>query len=546
MNSADKTILYCLLRRQDEFARLKVKLLKQEAHFLTLKSRSGQGAYLEQAPGSRAALCAILARFLCALRCNSEANGVIDTGMSGALLQNLSLFELNLMSSVKFVCRDEYKTVLNEMMENFKDGRTSVSHAIVTGTAGIGMSAFRYYIIRQWLRGELQVDWKRVYINIKANQFYCISRDGSVVCATPEPFDPDAAALVEPCNLVASKPLGFKNIVVTTSASHLADQTNKVNLSEFAKFALVYVLGLWTIDEFKKLGVDVSDDRIEQFSREVDGVRVCVPRWLLWSVRMDHHKIAEKVVASCSPSSRKALFDFFVTNFREHLGCDPTLPYRLLLICKPNTRGTQSWYVNGFLSDFVQGKVLEWAMLGAKIEQEHFLGMLQNPYCMGAVGQIFETWAFQSLGNNNKKLITRAEDFSFRALGTFKFSAVKRLGDCRELAMEDGVVYQATGGHCPSIDGFGLVGNVLLLMQMTVGRTHRAAEWVHIQHLVNAAKSRVDLTVRCVLVYVVDRSLDFQVPTCTSLEGNVEVVVGCVDECFLSLLQDKAEARVDV
>mmetsp|Transcript_39146 Transcript_39146/g.103526 ORF Transcript_39146/g.103526 Transcript_39146/m.103526 type:complete len:837 (-) Transcript_39146:638-3148(-) len=502
----------------------------------TMTARGGH----EQVPQGVARSREGLERFLKALRDHPEVDGVIDTGMSGESLQLLFLQDLGTVSSARFVCREEYKRVLKEMVRAFSVGLTSSSNAIVTGTAGIGKSAFRYYIIRQWLLGELDLGWKRACINLSENSFFYVNRDGSVDIAPSQPLDVDAVALLDPCSLVTSKPHGFKNIVVTTSASPLAGQMNKVSLSEFGKYAEVYVLGLWTVAEFEKLGVRVSDERLEMFSREVNGVRLCVPRWLLYAGNSE--KLDSLIESSCDPLSRDALFDFLVSNREERPSRDSRLPYRLCVISES---GKGRWSVDGFLSDFVASKVLEWAMSGADCRQQRIRSMLDNPHCRGALGLMFEKWAFHSLGSQGKQLILRppgTEAYSFSALGTFKAAAVKTLSEWRALEMEPGVVYQAVRGNCPSIDGFGLVGDVLVLMQMTVGRTHRAAEWDDMKHLVAAANGRVGRAVRCVLVYVVDRGTPFRAPICTSLAGRAELVVGHVDDCFLLRLQERAGA----
>mmetsp|Transcript_39143 Transcript_39143/g.103507 ORF Transcript_39143/g.103507 Transcript_39143/m.103507 type:complete len:782 (-) Transcript_39143:638-2983(-) len=538
LSSSEQAMLGDLRRTKATLLGLKVALHNQITELE--KQRTTLMGHEQAVPQGVARSREGLERFLKALRDHPEVDGVIDTGMSGESLQLLFLQDLGTVSSARFVCREEYKRVLKEMVRAFSVGLTSSSNAIVTGTAGIGKSAFRYYIIRQWLLGELDLGWKRACINLSENSFFYVNRDGSVDIAPSQPLDVDAVALLDPCSLVTSKPHGFKNIVVTTSASPLAGQMNKVSLSEFGKYAEVYVLGLWTVAEFEKLGVRVSDERLEMFSREVNGVRLCVPRWLLYAGNSE--KLDSLIESSCDPLSRDALFDFLVSNREERPSRDSRLPYRLCVISES---GKGRWSVDGFLSDFVASKVLEWAMSGADCRQQRIRSMLDNPHCRGALGLMFEKWAFHSLGSQGKQLILRppgTEAYSFSALGTFKAAAVKTLSEWRALEMEPGVVYQAVRGNCPSIDGFGLVGDVLVLMQMTVGRTHRAAEWDDMKHLVAAANGRVGRAVRCVLVYVVDRGTPFRAPICTSLAGRAELVVGHVDDCFLLRLQERAGA----
>ena len=119
--------------------------------------------------------------------------------------------------------------------------------AIVVGTSGIGKSAFRFYVMRQWLKGHEKLPkarFPKVILNL-GDIFYEMD-DSCAVHELPEvrslaKLPADRLALLDPCVQIAGldKSLHFNFMLVTTSASPLSGQETKVdNYKELIKALL--------------------------------------------------------------------------------------------------------------------------------------------------------------------------------------------------------------------------------------------------------------------------------------------------------------------
>jgi hypothetical protein len=85
----------------------------------------------------------------------------------------------------------------------------------------------------------------------------------------------------------------------------------------------------------------------------------------------------------------------------------------------------------------------------------------------------------------------------------------------------------------PSIDGYGIIGDCLLMIQFTVSPSHSAALWSDVGHIVQAARENVKASLEVFLVYVVPVVSEFTIPCCETLLANgVTVCMGKIDGEF--------------
>ena len=199
-------------------------------------------------------------------------------------LKKLQLKNAQGTTHFSFLLREEYRTLL----QNLGTDNTSKFGAIIVGTNGIGKSAFRFYIMRQWLNNDEKFPktrFPKVIFNL-GDAFYEMD-DRGAVHELPEvtslaKLPSHRLALLDPCELIAGldKSLHFNFMLVTTSASPLSGQGTKFgNYKELQKALIqqqlgaVLVMHLWNYEEIKAVAPDASDELIRNFG--------CVPRWCL-------------------------------------------------------------------------------------------------------------------------------------------------------------------------------------------------------------------------------------------------------------------------
>ena len=102
----------------------------------------------------------------------------IDKGWD---LKKLQLFTKT--TKLNFLLREENRTLLN----NMRTKEDKQYGAIIVGTSGIGKSAFRFYVMRQWLNNDEKLPktkFPKVIFNL-GDVFYGMDEDG-VVSKLPE------------------------------------------------------------------------------------------------------------------------------------------------------------------------------------------------------------------------------------------------------------------------------------------------------------------------------------------------------------------------
>ena len=450
----------------------------------------------------------LFAEFLTALKsAEVDENGIIKLECSKQALKISQLPQINIGPGSKLMLlRETYKEIFGEIFDQFKHGRSMSDQVCVLGTAGIGKSSFRYFILRQWLRGEIEIQFKSVLINMD-ELFYVVSRDpdGNVeVTAVPKDWhDMDALALLDPCSSLNGKALMFKMLIITTSSSPLTEQAKTCSLSERFKLCSSYVMGLWTLSELKLIQPQIDDDILRKFSFVENGVVCCVPRWFFYTPKQLKQQLNDCV----SHVKRNALQSWFISNPADRV-MDHRLPYRLCVIRQnEETR----WEAYRFLSDYVCEFVLDRVVTLSSLQRNQFLNMIMNPFARGLFGTMFENWAFTSLSEGATLVISETPIIDFRFSAAGHINARKGI-----VPLQDNMIYRAAPGF-PSIDGCGLVKNTLLLIQTTVSPTHSDAEWTHIQHIVSSVGK--DVT-SALMVYLVPKGSAFTLPLCQSLNAH--------------------------
>ncbi len=98
------------------------------------------------------------------------------------------------------------------------------------------------------------------------------------------------------------------------------------------------------------------------------------------------------------------------------------------------------------------------------------------------------------------------------------------------MQLEPNVIYKSIILNNPSIDGYALFSDDLLMFQATVGKQHSSGLWSDVEHLVLRARS-VRPILKVFMVYVVPTDSKLQLPACDSMRNNgVKVCFGTFDD----------------
>lgn len=430
---------------------------------------------------------------------------------------------------LKFLLRQDYERLCDDL--KLADSSVRSGAAIVVGTAGTGKSAFRFYVMRRWMRGDFPDKFDVCIFNL-SDAYYELCQDGTVyklaTAGSLSEYNQCALALFDPSELVKGlgRCLHFKFMLVTTSPSPILGQAETCSLSALAGYPSVpiHVSQMWEREEVLAVQPDAHDEVMIAFG--------CVPRWCLSYSKDDLTEATMKLFSSFTTIEKlRALYDLFKTAVDGDLSPSHELPYRVLEIAKFN----MAWGVKGFISNYVARLFLEKARCIAKGLTADFVHMMRNPLGRQALGFMFEEWAFQQLADWAKCDFMEATPMQgrFSASGSFELHHVKTQKAVSG-KLECGKLYKAPVGY-GSIDMYGVTlaepGAHLLLFQGTVGHQHRDAQWTHVKNIVLKARHCWP-KIRVTLVYLVPREHPFRVPTCSTLrEKSIEIVAGslCAD-----------------
>lgn len=452
--------------------------------------------------------------------------------------QSLGLKRLPEQPSVKFLLRRDYFTLWQTIWLRYK-ASIPENQVIITGTAGIGKSAFRFFILRQleWLReSTIHSEFESVVFDAGQTCFR-VKKDGTVCEYTPD-FELDLKSIfvLDPCTMVDKQTNLLCGLaVITSSPSSLTQQQSNYNIGNFRAYKLV--MEAWTKSEILSVSSKLDLDRFIKFSFLKDGERRCIPRWL----SLGEDMIDSEIHDSRNHSSPAALERFLMTG--ANYIRDVNMPYSLCIIEDvPNV----GWAATGFISDYVSKIIHRWICENSALDKKTFISLIRNPFSNGLFGGIFEDFVQTSLGTKRKMLSftcqSNAMSITFSGTQTYSWSR-KKTGHVvmPRVYLEDKIFNKPEGLESPSIDGYGMHDNFLVMIQSTVALSHSGARLLAVKDIISAARgARPTLT--AVIVYVVPQNhvAQFRPPMCEELvqDGVVVCVGNIADESELTSMYE--------
>jgi hypothetical protein len=403
--------------------------------------------------------------------------------------------------------RESYKKIFEEIVGKFKTRQALSDQVCVMGTAGIGKSSFRYFVLRKWLRDEIEIPFQSVLINMDEVYFVVrkdLAGNVEVTSVAHDWRDMNALALLDPCSILNGKILMYKLLVITTSGSLLTEQAKICSLSERFKLCSSIVMSLWSLEELKIIKPEIDEDILRKFSFVENGITYCVPRWFFYT----DEQVQLQLYDCMSDTKRGALQSWLISKPEDRVKKDHLLPFRLCVI-RPG-RGTR-WEAYRFLSDWICEFVLKQVVSHSRLQRSQFFNLISNPFARGLFGTLFENWAFASLSEGMSLSIPESSGIEFRFSGAGHLKAREN-----KVQIQNNVICRAKPGF-PSIDGFGRADQTLVFIQATVSPTHSDAEWSHIQHIVSSAGKSAK---SAFMVYLVPTGNAFTLPSCPTLAGH--------------------------
>ena len=450
---------------------------------------------------------------------------VLDIVGNDLLCRYLGIEKLPGQTNVKFLLRSEYLRIWDSIITQYPDD----TKFLVTGTAGIGKSAFRYFILREWLLKDDGFGFESVVFNVYENYFR-VMKDGSVSGYVQDmDLDLMSMCLFDPCSGIDGQGEFFFGLaIVTTSPSALTKVTGRFNLRAYSRLSKLFVMDAWRESEIRKVSPNVDNDRLVQFSSLRNEIRYCIPSWLIYK---DKSKVQEELYNSCTDISTKALARFVRTN-RANYVCDSEIPYRL---CRIEYIPRVGWAATDFISVYVAKYVYRWVQENLEQERLNFIELLQNPFSHGLFDDIFVDWVSQSLGQKGRELVISGNTpltFKFKGIQSFSWNRGKQGVVINPVRFVNGIFFKPEGLRCPSIDGYSLHGDHLLLFQSTVAQSQSQATYTAVSGIIRAAR-RMLPRLQILIVYIVPQNVKphFTAPICETLvKQGAKVVVGVVSE----------------
>jgi hypothetical protein len=458
-----------------------------------------------------------------------ESQKILTFDIDPELLEfcdELGLDKIKGQESVVFLLRNEYQSKWNEINENYRDGLPRV---VITGTSGIGKSAFCFFVLRQWLLGDGK-DFDSVVFNAD-ERYYRVDPLGKVTkYKEQEALDRRSLSLLDPCALLDKKKrLGFRLSIVTSSPSPLTKQQtrNKYSLRDLNCYTLV--MKAWTVGELRAVYPHADERRILDFSdHQDDGERLCIPRWII----MDEKLVEIEIVKALDGTSAAALRRFLKTPMSY--ARDSNMPYTL---CRIEFIPRTGWAATGFISNYVAKYIHKWISDEAALNIENFNELVQSPFSYGLFGGIFEDWVQTGLGEKGKVLEVKLENgiqhFQFNGLQSYSWRRIRKTGKVvfASIHLENEVFNKPDGVDSPSIDGYAVHSNTLVMVQATVSLTHSGAKLLAVIDLINSATAKGVTAILMVYVVLAKNLQNFRAPACKELvEAGVKICVGTITD----------------
>ena len=487
---------------------------------------------------------------------------------SAVICQKMGFEKYKSASGCKLYVRDEYVRLADRILSDIKCGtKFNSDRIIVTGTAGIGKSMFRLYLIWRWMNDDPDMIFDDARINL-GFEFYLVMKDGESRMVDGGLMGMDgleSLAVLDPCpQLLNTKNKIYKLLVVTTSPSPLAGQANKADLGELMKIAIVHVMLLWSLPELQDVFTNISKRQIRSLTSRKNGERYGVPRWFLY----DESEYDAFVEAACVHAHIEAIRKSLFTPFNQWKR-NPDLPFRLLVI---ESDQHSQWCVTKFISDSIGARLLKLCSTSSELHGKMFLSMINNPISGGLLGQAFQNWVRECLekgesfvcvwpaGNltisyqkserinlDNRVKVGRPTKQTGKIVKVTRTRATPSGPTRKERimkALKPGSIVWPESGCFASIDAFGVTidEKYLVMMQVVKGTKHNEAKWAHIREIVGYAGD-VFHGITSILVYVCPSTESFVVPICADVvEAKVRV---CAGSFIRSFLREFGAAHID-
>ena len=434
----------------------------------------------------------------------------------------------------RYLIQQQYFDIWARCEKRFIDADSATSkQTVVVGTAGIGKSACRLLYITMWLEKEISIPFQYVIFNIH-NDICCVDFEGKVRSIEMSRIDKtNSLLLLDPCNwLHNAQGVQCKMLIVFTSPSCLVGQPNKPCLTGLDKESALYVMNAPTVQEARKIYLNIDEAVLKWFSWENDGTTYCSLRWFSYS----KSELSEKLQTCMSLLSSDGLWQWFITN-TDPSSKDSRLPFRLCVVEQIET----GWTVTGFLSPEIEQYVANWAMGTGRRKASELANLLENRALRGGLGIFFERWLFESLGCGLKLRVCYADTVEYI------FNDIKIIA-CAKLEMDCSIIYKLDRATFPSVEGYVLVGNELLLLQSTVSKTHAGARSEHVHSIIAAADEAAGQRVRVRVVYIVLSTVAryFTLPQCKGFRKGTTINIATVDDsafCHHSIKFSRLKVR---
>jgi hypothetical protein len=482
----------------------------------------------------------VMTEFLAAFRAAYKAPTVDPNLIEFSFARNFDFFIPPATSETyKFLIQGQYTDLWNLCEERYLRGtsRETRFQSIFIGTAGIGKSAGRLLYICRWLEKETEAmnQFESVIFNF-SNAFYEVDVKGVIksLGSSPSKYS-SSLLLLKPCDFLnGAQFVACSMLIVFASPSPLVGQPSKPSLSGLMKKSRVYVMTAPTLEEARKLYYGINEERVENFSWMKDGVRYCSLRWFGY----DDDEIEDKLKSCLSHVSRDALWEWFVSN-TEAVSNDYRLPFRL---CVVEGGPSSVWTVTQFISPGVERFLHQWAMGKGRRKANEIACILQNRMLRGGLEIFFEKWLFDALGEGLKLNIPGIETVVSHKKQTLGVSFIEtKIIPQQRLETEANVVYKLDRATFPSIEGYAIVDNMLLLLQSTVSESHSGARFKDVESIIKAAGSRLQTLV----VYIAPSGNKFHLPQIIGFPEKVRAVRGFVnDSDFVATSKHEVGASV--
>ncbi len=481
-----------------------------------------------------------------------DAENVLTLFVDIDVARSMGIFTQDKDGNTLLLIRDEYKVLWENISCSRRKLFSDSAHAVINGTAGIGKSSFRWYLVWKWMNSDLGFEFRDIRVN-SSGIYYIIESNGAARQVIADDFlfkANNSLALLDPCDLLKDKHVVFSMVIVTASPSSIVGQIGKWSLSEFLKLALIYVMKLWTLDEIKKVMPAIDSEILKKFSFKSGVETYCVPRWLTY----EPSAIPGHIARCWTNLTQEAVKDFFLSKGGDDHK-SPNLPYRLCIIVE---NGKNDWKVEGFISEYAASLVYKWAKIAANLTWENFISLLDHPLGGGLIGNWYERWALDSIASglplivSNTLLPCAAVQGGTQDTPIYYFNALEevdvdfpqtrlRRGPVKpDVAMLQGILYHPSCKVYPSIDAFGIaVSGELILLQFTKSLTHSPAEWEGICDVVSSTKEDMEV----ILIYCTPYVAKFRTPSCPTLDAcptkrHVTVCKGSVDSEFFVVMKE--------